>query len=196
MENNPCKKDVIMNIKVIKSRRKTLAIEIKNDLRVIVRAPLFVSNVEIQRFVAEKSYWIEKTLEKVKAKNEQQKENPVPKLTEEEILDLKCKAAEVIAMRAEHYAKIIGVKYGRISIRSQISRWGSCSAKGNLNFNCLLMLCPKEVLDYVVIHELCHLKEMNHSKQFWSLVEHFCPDYNRFKKWLKEHGSVLISRIS
>ncbi len=184
-----------MNVEIMKSKRKTLAIEIKNDLRVIVRAPLFVSNIEIQRFVTEKSYWIEKTIEKVKAKNEQEKLNPVPKLTEEEIRALADKALDVIPKRVEYYAKIIGVEYGRITIRKQVSRWGSCSAKGNLNFNCLLMLCPKEVLDYVVIHELCHLKEMNHTQKFWTLVNRFCPKYEQYKRWLKEHGNELIGRL-
>lgn len=184
-----------MLIEIIKSKRKTLAIEIKNDLRVIVRAPLFVSNGEIQRFIAEKSEWIEKTIEKVKVRNEQEMQTSVPKLTKEELRDLVDKASDVIPKRAEHYAQMIGVTYGKITIRNQVSRWGSCSAKGNLNFNCLLLLCPKEVLDYVVIHELCHLKEMNHSKKFWEYVEHFCPEYEQHKKWLKEHGNELIGRI-
>lgn len=182
-----------MNIEIIKSKRKTLSIEIKNDLRVVVRAPIFISNREIQAFIDEKSAWIEKTIEKVKVRNEQKK--LMPKFTTEEIHNLADMALEIIPKRAEYYAEIMEVRYGRITIRNQVSRWGSCSAKGNLNFNCLLMLCPKEVLDYVVIHELCHLKEMNHSKKFWSLVEHFCPEYKQHKTWLKEHGNELIGRL-
>ncbi len=184
-----------MNIEIIKSKRKTLAIEVKKDLRVIVRAPLFVSNGEIQKFIAEKSAWIEKSIKKVKARNEQEKQNLTQKFTAEEIHTLADKASEVIPKLVEYYAKIMGVTYGRITIRNQVSRWGSCSAKGNLNFNCLLMLCPAEVVDYVVVHELCHLKEMNHSKKFWSTVECFCPEYEQHKKWLKEHGNELIGRL-
>ncbi len=184
-----------MNIEIIKSKRKTLAIEVKKDLCVVVRAPLFVSNREIQKFIAEKSAWIEKAIEKVKDRNEYEKQNPAQKFTTEEIHSLADKALEVIPKRVEYYAKIMGLTYGRITIRNQVSRWGSCSAKGNLNFNCLLMLCPEEVMDYVVVHELCHLKEMNHSKKFWSLVEHFCPEYKQNKKWLKEHGNELIGRL-
>ena len=184
-----------MNIEIVKSKRKTIAIEIKKDLRIIVRAPLFVSDSEIQRFVMEKSAWIEKNIEKVKARNEQEKQNTMPKLTMEEIHDLADKALEVIPKRAEYYAKVMKVSYGRITIRNQVTRWGSCSSKGNLNFNCLLMLCPPEVLDYVVVHELCHLKEMNHSKRFWELVAQFCPEYEKYKKWLKERGNELIERI-
>ncbi len=184
-----------MDIEIIKSGRKTLAIEVKKDLRVIVRAPLFVSNRDIQRFIAEKSTWIERTISRIEARNQQEKKNPTQKYTAEEIHSLADKALEVIPKRVEYYAKIMCVTYGRITIRNQVSRWGSCSAKGNLNFNCLLMLCPAEVMDYVVVHELCHLKEMNHSKKFWSEVSRFCPEYEQHKRWLKEYGNELIGRL-
>ena len=85
--------------------------------------------------------------------------------------------------------------YGRITIRSQRTRWGSCSAAGNLNFNCLLMLTPGEIRDYVVVHELCHRKELNHSARFWSLVEGVLPDYRTRRQWLKDHGGSLIARL-
>ena len=89
----------------------------------------------------------------------------------------------------------MGVTYGRITIRNQKTRWGSCSAKGNLNFNCLLMLVPEDVRDYVVIHELAHRKYMNHSKNFWHEVESFMPDYNEKRKWLRAHGDELMQRM-
>ncbi len=117
------------------------------------------------------------------------------KFTSDEIHSLADKALEFIPKRVKYYTKIMGVSYGRITIRNQVSRWGSCSAKGNLNFNCLLMLCPAEVLDYVVVHELCHPKEMNHSKKFWNEVSQFYPGYEQHKKWLKEHGNELIERL-
>ena len=89
------------------------------------------------------------------------------------------------------WAPKIGVQFGRVAIRDQKSRWGSCSAKQNLNFNWKLIMAPEEVLRYVVIHELCHLIEFNHSARFWSLVEREMPDYEAWKKWLKSHGSEL-----
>jgi len=87
------------------------------------------------------------------------------------------------------------VSYGSITVRSQKTRWGSCSSRGNLNFNCLLMLTSPEVLDYVVLHELCHRKELNHSARFWAQVERVMPDYRLRRKWLKDHGSALIGRL-
>jgi predicted metal-dependent hydrolase len=89
----------------------------------------------------------------------------------------------------------MGVTYGRITVRSQKTRWGSCSSTGNLNFNCLLMLAPEQVVDYVVVHELCHRLHMNHSADFWKLVAAYLPDYARWRKWLKENGEELLSHL-
>lgn len=89
------------------------------------------------------------------------------------------------------YAPKIGVSFGRVAIRDQKSRWGSCSSKGNLNFNWKLIMAPEEALRYVVIHELCHLIEFNHSDRFWRLVSAQMPDYDAWKKWLKKHGGEL-----
>ncbi len=97
--------------------------------------------------------------------------------------------------RVRHFAPIVGVTYGRVTIRSQRSRWGSCSGKGILNFNCLLMLTPSHVIDYVVVHELCHRLEMNHSPAFWAQVERVLPDYRKSREWLKEHEKELIGRL-
>ncbi len=102
---------------------------------------------------------------------------------------------QIIPDKVRFYAEKIGVDYGRVTIRNQKTRWGSCSAKGNLNFNCLLMLAPEDVLDYVVIHELCHRKEMNHSPRFWSEVAKIMPDYKNSKIWLKENGNDIIRRM-
>lgn len=101
------------------------------------------------------------------------------------------RALERIRQRVEFYAPQIGRRPGRITVRDQKTRWGSCSQKGNLNFNWKLIMAPPQVLDYVVIHELCHLWEFNHSPRFWSLVEGQMPDYEVWKKWLKAHREEM-----
>lgn len=97
-------------------------------------------------------------------------------------------ARKIITLRVNQYAKEMGVTYGRISIKSQKTRWGSCSSTGNLNFNWHLVMMPSKILDYVVVHELAHRIEMNHSKEFWEIVSKACPEYKQRKLWLKEHG--------
>ena len=96
-----------------------------------------------------------------------------------------------LAVRVAYYAEKLGVSYGKITLRQQKTRWGSCSSEKNLNFNWKLILAPPEVLDYVVVHELCHLKEMNHSKAFWDEVGKVMPEYETYKLWLKENGWKL-----
>ena len=105
-------------------------------------------------------------------------------------------ALRVIPERVAYYAPRVGVRYGRITIRNQRTRWGSCSGKKNLNFNCLLMLTPPEVLDSVVVHELCHILEMNHSKRFYANVLRVYPDYYKQHAWLKENGGALLRRMT
>lgn len=105
--------------------------------------------------------------------------------------ELSKRALTRIRERLETYAPRIGVHFGRVTIRDQRSRWGSCSAKHNLNFNWKLIMAPPQVLDYVVIHELCHLIEFNHSPRFWALVQAQMPEYADWKKWLDRHGSEL-----
>lgn len=100
-------------------------------------------------------------------------------------------ALAVIREKAEAYAGILSVQFESIRIKDQKSRWGSCSSKGNLNFNWRILMAPEPVCDYVIIHELCHLVFMDHSANFWNLVESICPEYKQYKKWLKENGQQL-----
>ena len=111
------------------------------------------------------------------------------------IKELADKARIFIPERVKYYAEVIGVDYGRITIRCQKTRWGSCSSKGNLNFNCLLMLMPSEVIDYVVVHELCHRRVMDHSARFWAEVEREYPDYRRQIQWLNAEGEALLDSL-
>lgn len=180
-------------VEIIRSRRKTLSIEVTHDLRVVVRAPNRLSKSDIGYFINEKHKWIEKHLESMKSRVGQAEE--CPKFTAAELAELKSRALPLITECVAHFAPIVGVDYGRITVRGQTTRWGSCSAKGNLSFNCLLALVPPEVLDYVVVHELCHRREMNHSVRFWAEVGRILPDYAARRRWLKQNGAALINRI-
>lgn len=172
---------------VIRSDRRTLAIRITPDGKVEVRSPKSVSDRRIAEFVQSKAAWIQKHLLRKSA--------DLPKFTAEQLQELADRARRVIPERVRCFAPQVGVTYGTITIRRQKTRWGSCSARGNLNFNCLLMLAPEQVLDYVVIHELCHRKEMNHSQRFWAQVARLCPQYQQARRWLKENGPALIARL-
>ena len=170
----------------VRSSRKTLGIQITPAGEVILRCPNRMSRREAEAFLLSKRRWIEAHLEKCV---------PAEPLAPEALAWLSEAAKEDFPPRVQRLAAQIGVTYGRITIRSQHSRWGSCSGKGNLNFNCLLMLCPEEVRDYVVIHELCHRKEMNHSPAFWALVDHHCPHFRSSRQWLKDNGTALLARL-
>ena len=174
-----------MDVKIIRSNRKTVAIQVNSDLSITVRAPHFASEKDIEEILMKKEAWISKHIEEIKTRKKRFESESTDKFTPEKIKLLADKALEVIPMRVEYFANIMGVTYGNITIRNQKTRWGSCSSKGNLNFNCLLMLAPSEILDYVVVHELCHLQEMNHSRRFWALVSSVIPDYLSKRKALK-----------
>ena len=190
MRDNTGRMDVqqTWTAQVIRCRRKTVGIRVTDDGEVIVRAPLRISGAEIRRILESKRDWIEKTLREVRNREQ------APKLSEKEIQALAKQAKTEIPPRVAEWARRAGVTYGRITIRQQKTRWGSCSSKGNLNFNCLLMLCPEEALDYVIVHELCHRKELNHSARFWVEVERLLPGYREPLKWLKTEGQAIISR--
>lgn len=100
-------------------------------------------------------------------------------------------ARAVFAERVRLWNERYGFAYGRITVKDQRTRWGSCSRQGNLNFNWRLLLAPLPVLDYVVVHELAHLREQNHSPRFWALVATVCPDYKLRRRWLRDHGNTL-----
>lgn len=182
-----------INIQIIRSARRTLSLEITRSGQAIIRAPKYMPEAEIQRFVQDKSGWLQKHLQK--RETEQEALRDAGRFTQEEIGKMIRLAKQVIPDKVAYYARLMGVTYGRISIRRQKSRWGSCSREGNLSFNCLLMMAPAEVLDYVVVHELSHRLEMNHSPRFWAHVGDVLPDYRKSKKWLKEQGGALMLRM-
>lgn len=181
-----------LQLNIIYSSRKSISLELKPD-SLAVRAPKGMPRREINAFLESKRGWIEKHLAKIQERKEAL--GHIESFTIDEIQKLADKALIVIPQKVKKYAPIVGVTYGRITIRNQRSRWGSCSSKGNLNFNCLLMLFPEEVMDYVVVHELCHRKHMNHSAAFYAEVERVFPEYRKCQKWLKENGGLYLSRL-
>lgn len=181
-----------MDAQIIRSSRKTLSLELK-DGQVIVRAPRWVSQAQINAFVQSHQDWLQKAM--AREAKRQQELAAVVKLTDEELTQLVHLAKDYIPRRVAHFAPLVGVDYAKITIRRQRGRWGSCSAKGNLSFNCLLMLTPPAVLDSVVVHELCHRKVMDHSPGFYALVDRVMPDYPVQHKWLRQNGQALIARL-
>lgn len=183
-----------MNISytLIRSRRKTLSLSVTPE-GVIVRAPLRMAKRDIDAFVASRRRWIESHAARMAER--QQALAAIPPLTDSQLAALKEQARRVLPERVAHFAPLVGVQYGRITIRAQRTRWGSCSAKGDLSFNCLLLLTPPEVLDSVVVHELCHILEHNHSPRFYAHVLRVCPDYQKQNAWLKAHGPELMRRL-
>lgn len=183
----------MMDTTVIRSARTTLALEVRPE-GLLVRAPLRATDRQIRDFIAQHREWIAKAAARQAQRRKEAGE--LPPLTEEALKALTEQARVCLPERVAHYAPLIGVTYGKITIRRQRSRWGSCSAKGNLSFNCLLMLMPPQVIDSVVVHELCHRREMNHSDRFYAQVLRVFPDYPQCRAWLKEHGGALMDRMT
>ncbi|MDD6686002.1 MAG: M48 family metallopeptidase [Lachnospiraceae bacterium] len=183
-------------IAVIKSSRRTMSMEVRPDGSILVRAPFRASAEEIGNFVCSHKSWVKKQRIRIRKRAVEIRLADQNPLSPEDIRQLADQALRELPPRIAAYAGQMGVTYGRVTIRNQKTLWGSCSSKGNLNFNCLLMLAPREVQDYVIVHELSHRKEMNHSPKFWEEVEKVLPDYKRRRNWLRENGSAVIRRMT
>ena len=172
-----------MEYQLIRSKRKTAALQVQENGSILVRAPYAMSSLQIEVFVQKHRAWITKTQKQIL--NRQQ---TCHMITDEERRTGIEAAMVRIPQRVAYFAKRMGVTYGRITIRDQKTRWGSCSTKGNLNFNWKLVLMPPELLDYVVVHELAHRREMNHSSRWWAVVEAELPDYLERRKLLRQQN--------
>ena len=219
---------------IIKSKRKSLSIAIQPDGNLLVKAPFFMLDSEILKWVKTKTGWIVR--QRAKILEQQDLMQPKKYITGEKFwylgqeyeLEVRISAGRagmvgvvedkimlfsksedeaevqkhltdwflkqakvVIPKKVRFWAEQMGESYGKVTVKNQKKRWGSCSSARNLNFNRRLIMAPPEVLDYVVVHELCHLRQMNHSKVFWREVEIVLPDYKMHKKWLESHGKLL-----
>ena len=212
--------------KVIRSRRRTLSLEINESAEVIVRAPLKMPEQIIERFVYDKRLWIDQKTSILKAKQRDQVKYekgelflylgvnyelditekfknfffddkfflPIKKKDSAEKLFItwyKQQAAIVIPERVLYFSKIMGLSYNTVKLTSAKKRWGSCSGRNNLNFTWRLIMSPLDIIDYVIVHELAHVVQKNHSKKFWGIVEKYIPDYKERRKWLREFGFKL-----
>jgi len=220
-----------MNIKidrVIRSKRKSIALVVTPEANLVIRAPMKVSLDYINELVGKNLRWIDRKIQEVKSKPRILAKNfidgekflylgkPYPlRITDgrklpfsfenEFVMDriyqsiarklfidwYKKEAKKVISKRVRLYSKLTSLKYKKICITNANSRWGSCSAKGNLNLTWRLIMASLSVIDYVVIHELAHLEYRNHSRRFWQKVKAILPDYETSKKWLKHNGYIL-----
>ncbi len=171
----------VIAYRIVHSKRKTMALQVTRDGQVVVRCPMRMSDARAREFAESHREWIEENYKRVQERISNQ-----PVFTKEEIREYREKARKVLTEKTMWWAKKMGVDYGRIAIRQQATRWGSCSVKGNLNYNWKLVLLPEELQDYVVVHELAHRREMNHSRQFWGIVEREIPDYLRRRRELRE----------
>lgn len=215
--------------KIIRSKRRTIALEVTRDASLIVRAPYRTPFDFIEKVVFKKRFWIKEKQEFVRDRYKKiiPKEfvsgegflylGNMYKLELVDVLDMpiafnngfqisrkylgvakeiliawyKAQAYQKILERVNWYSSLSGLKYNRIKISDAQKRWGSCSAKGNLNFSWRLVMAPLRVVDYVVVHELAHLEEKNHSERFWNKIKTMLPDYMQYKDWLKENRHLL-----
>lgn len=217
---------MIVPKKIVRSRRKTIALVIDSDGELIVRAPFYASENDILRFVQEKQDWIEQKTREMKQKTIErprlllQEGETIPYLGRECMIFrgmtrkicfdgnafllpesedagaklvswYKKRAAVILKERVESIAEKMQVSPAGVKITSAKTRWGSCSYTNHLNFTWRLIMCPPEVVDYVVVHELCHIIHKNHSKSFWKSVEGIDASYREHEKWLKENRRLM-----
>lgn len=168
-------------IEIIRSNRRTLSLEVKEDCSVVLRAPLWCSKKMIDSFISEKTEWLISALER----QEKIMMNK-PELNEAKIAELKKSAKEILPERVRFYSEIMNVEPTGVKITSAKKRFGSCSTKNSLCFSYMLMLYPPEAIDYVVVHELAHIRFHNHGKEFYKVIENVLPDYKSREKLLKE----------
>ncbi|MCF7794913.1 M48 family metallopeptidase [Patescibacteria group bacterium] len=172
--------DKPIKYKIKKSyKAKHIRLALYPDKSIIVTKPFLCSQRTVEKFIISKKDWIQKKLQYFDTLPKKRK------FSREHYLKNKELTRKIVESKVDKYSKELGVKYKKISIRNQKTRWGSCSKEANLNFNYKIILLAEHLQDYIIIHELCHLKELNHSKRFWDLVASICPDYKKHRRELK-----------
>ncbi len=177
-----CEGEEIAYQEKVSARAKRVCLKISPAGEVVASRPWWVSSRQLKNFVRAKSGWLRSRLNMIK----QAANNPLLRIDRKSYLQYKEESRQFIKSRVDHFNRRYGFKYNRVAIRNQRSLWGSCSQKRNLNFNYKLLFLPARIADYIVVHELCHLQELNHSPQFWQLVARTIPDYKEQRKTLQE----------
>ncbi len=170
--------------KLIRSNRKTISVEISSKAEIIVRAPMRMRLGDIDKFVEDHADWIDGHIELQK----QRLKAKMPEPSADEVHELKNRAKEYLPKRVEYYSALMGVEPSSVKITSAKNRLGSCSSADGVCFSFRVMQYDDEVIDYVVIHELAHIKEHNHSKRFYTVVEKYCPEYKRIENIIRGRG--------
>jgi len=171
-----------------KSRRaRRMRLAVYADSSIVVTSPFDLKETIVEKFIREKSNWLFSKIAFFK----QFKGQAISRYSKHDYLEYKDKAFELATERVKHFNKIYKFKFNKINIKNQKTRWGSCSKKGNLNFNYKIALLPPRISDYIIVHEICHLGEFNHSRRFWKLVSKAIPDYQKIKDELKKTGVVF-----
>ena len=187
--------DLSIPCRLIRSDRRSLGLEIRripeDGAELLIRAPRRMKIAYIEWFINEKERWITEKYLAALVEKPRPKTMEIPDYVTEQWL--RTEGAERFQQKTAFWAARMKVTYGRITIRDQKTRWGSCSSTGTISYNWHLVLLPDAILDYVVVHELCHLQHMNHSKDFWDLVECILPDYRSRRKWLKDNGDRYLA---
>lgn len=166
-------------------RIRTIRITVGHAGEIVVNAPLYATSEIVDRFVKSKENWIKKKLDYFKRHPIRPERLFLKTLPKNDYKLKKEQAKKFVLEKVKHFAKLYDFEFNKIYIRNQKSRWGSCSRDKNLSFNYKLIYLPEEVVDYIIIHELCHTKELNHSKNFWNLVKDCLPNYKEINKNLK-----------
>ncbi|MBQ7115990.1 MAG: M48 family metallopeptidase [Clostridia bacterium] len=168
---------MLFDYTLIRSKRKSVSIQVDADCNIIVRAPLRLSQKELDKILLEKKVWLEKAII-----SQREKKKEIKEYSEDDIKLLRKKAKEIIPQKVEYYAKLMQVNPNSVKINSAKKRYGSCSGANNLNFSLYLMDKDERFIDYVVVHELAHIRHHNHSKDFYKFIEQFMPDYKERMK--------------
>ncbi|MFA5248255.1 MAG: M48 family metallopeptidase [Patescibacteria group bacterium] len=172
----------------VSSRARRMRMAVYCDGNFVVTAPQDMNANTIEQFIIRKSQWIIDKLEYFKSISGR----VFTKSTEKDFAEYKDRALALAQKRVDYFNKVYGFKFNKINIKNQKTRWGSCSRKGNLNFNYKIALLPERLADYIIVHELCHLKEFNHSQKFWNLVAKVMTDYLETRSELKRNGVKFV----